>query len=162
MDLVAPADSVMFCLSKGLSSPIGSILVGSSAFIKRSRHIRKMVGGGMRQVGVIAAAGVISLEVMTRRLAEDHLRARNLAKGLNGIDGLILDGGVPPTNMIYFNIADHVPFDETSLVGKMMKKGVQIDWAGPRRIRLVTHYWVDDQAVEQAVSAFREVFSSAS
>jgi threonine aldolase len=160
-ELVAPADSVMFCLSKGLSSPIGSILVGSKKFVTRARHIRKMLGGGMRQVGVIAAAGIISLEVMTRRLGDDHIRARKLADGLRRIDGLILDEGTPHTNMIYFNMAGHVPFDENALVEKMKNYGVQIDWAGSRRVRLVTHFWVDDRGVEKTISAFRTVFRSA-
>src|SRR5512147_3228860 len=87
-ELVEPADSVMFCLSKGLAAPIGSMLVGSSKFVARARHIRKMLGGGMRQVGVLAAAGLISLEKMTKRLAEDHARAKKLADGLRQIKGV--------------------------------------------------------------------------
>jgi threonine aldolase len=160
-DLAAPADSVMFCLSKGLVSPIGSILVGTNKFIKQARHIRKMVGGGMRQVGVIAAAGIISLEVMTKRLRDDHLRAKKLADGLRQVSGLVLDENSPQTNMIYFNIADHIPFNEIALVGRMEKYGIKIDWADSRRIRLVTHFWVDDTAVEKTVAAFRHVFDSA-
>lgn len=160
-DLAAPADSVMFCLSKGLSSPIGSILAGSGKFIARARHIRKMLGGGMRQVGIVAAAGLISLEVMTRRLGEDHVRAKQLAEGLSQIHGVVLDDGEPQTNMVYFNLADDVPFDEMDLVEKMREHGVQIDWSGPRRIRLVTHYWVDDRAVEKTLSVFRSIFCSA-
>jgi threonine aldolase len=160
-ELVAPADSVMFCLSKGLSSPIGSILVGTKKFTKRARHIRKMLGGGMRQVGVIAAAGIISLEAMTKRLGDDHGRARKLADGLRGIPGMVLDDNAPQTNMVYFNIAGDVPFDEEGLVERMAEYGVKIDWAGPRRIRLVTHFWVDDPAIEKTVSAFRRIFQSA-
>ena len=90
-ELVEPADSVMFCLSKGLAAPVGSILVGSSEFISRARHIRKMLGGGMRQVGVVAAAGIISLEKMTKRLSEDHARARKLADGLRQLKILAVD-----------------------------------------------------------------------
>jgi len=157
-DLVAPADSIMFCLSKGLASPIGSVLVGSNKFIKRARHIRKMLGGGMRQVGVIAAAGIISLETMTKRLATDHTRAKKLAEGLKNIEGLILDEGSPATNMVYFNISDQVTFDEKVLCEKMSKYNILIDWAGPRRIRLVTHYWVDEDAVEKTITAFEEIF----
>lgn len=160
-DLAAPADSVMFCLSKGLSSPIGSILVGTDKFIKRARHIRKMLGGGMRQVGVLAAAGIISLEVMTVRLRDDHRRARKLADGLRRIPGMVLDDNTPQTNMIYFNIADGIPFDEKVLVEKMAGHGIQIDWSGPRRIRLVTHYWVDETAIGKTIAAFRDVFGSA-
>ena len=156
-DLVAPADSVMFCLSKGLASPIGSILVGTKQFIARARHIRKMLGGGMRQVGIIAAAGIISLEKMTKRLGEDHQRAKRMADGLNNIPGIVLDKGTPHTNMIYFNMADHVPFDEKVVCEKMSNYGVLVDWARPRRFRLVTHYWIDDHAVGKTIEAFREV-----
>jgi threonine aldolase len=156
-DLVAPADSVMFCLSKGLSSPIGSILVGTREFITRARHIRKMLGGGMRQVGIIAAAGIISLEKMTRRLGEDHQRAKRLANGLKDVSGIVLDKDTPHTNMIYFNLADHVPFDEKVVCEKISRHGVLLDWASPRRFRLVTHYWVDDHAVGRTIEAFREV-----
>ena len=160
-ELVAPADSVMFCLSKGLASPVGSILAGSEKFIARARHIRKMLGGGMRQVGVIAAAGIIALQTMSKRLGEDHTRARKLAEGLQHIDGLVLDEGKPQSNMVYFNIADSISFDEKGLVEKLMPHGVQIDWSGPRRIRLVTHYAIDDSAIEKTLSAFRRVFGSA-
>ena len=156
-DLVAPADSVMFCLSKGLASPIGSILVGTKGFIARARHIRKMLGGGMRQVGIIAAAGIISLEKMTKRLGEDHQRAKRMAEGLSNIQGIVLDKETPYTNMIYFNMADHVPFDEKVVCEKMSKYGVLLDWASTRRFRLVTHYWIDDHAVGKVVEAFREV-----
>jgi threonine aldolase len=157
-ELVAPADSVMFCLSKGLSSPIGSMLIGTRRFIARARHIRKMLGGGMRQVGVIAAAGIISLEQMTKRLDDDHRRAKKIVHGLKNINGIVLDDSTPFTNMIYFNLGDDVPFDEKSLCETMLKHGIMIDWAGPRRIRLVTHYWVDDAAVSKTLEAFEKVF----
>lgn len=156
-DLVAPADSVMFCLSKGLASPIGSVLVGSRKFIQRARHIRKMLGGGMRQVGIVAAAGIISLEKMTKRLGDDHARARRLTEALRSIKGIVLDENTPQTNMVYFNLAEQVPFDEQVVCKKMSQFGVLVDWAGPRRIRLVTHYWVDDAGVQKAAEAFRKV-----
>lgn len=156
-ELVAPADSVMFCLSKGLVSPIGSILVGTKKFIARARHLRKMLGGGMRQVGIIAAAGIISLEKMTKRLGDDHLRAQKLTEGLRGIKGIVLDPNTPQTNMIYFDLAEHVPFDEKVVCEKMSQLGVLVDWAGSRRFRLVTHYWVDDESVGKAIEAFGNV-----
>jgi threonine aldolase len=156
-ELVAPADSVMFCLSKGLASPIGSMLVGKKKFIARARHIRKMLGGGMRQVGIVAAAGIIALEKMTKRLGDDHLRAKKLTDGLRNIKGIVLDDGTPHTNMIYFDLAKEVPFDENAVCEKMLKFGVLVDWAGPRRFRLVTHYWIEDQGVEKTTEAFREV-----
>lgn len=159
-ELVAPADSVMFCLSKGLGSPIGSLLVGTQKFVARARHIRKMLGGGMRQVGIVAAAGIISLEKMTKRLGEDHARAKKLAEKLKQVRGLVLDADSPSTNMIYFNLADHILFDENVVCEKMSKFGVLVDWAGQRRFRLVTHFWVDDEGVEKTVDAFRAVLDS--
>ena len=156
-ELVVPADSVMFCLSKGLSSPIGSILVGTKKFISRARHIRKMLGGGMRQVGIIAAAGIISMERMSKRLGDDHERAKRLASGLSNIRGIVLDKDTPYTNMIYFNLAENISFDEKAVCEKMSKHDVLVDWASPRRFRLVTHYWVDDQAVRKTIEAFRIV-----
>ncbi len=159
-ELIAPADSVMFCLSKGLASPIGSMLVGTEKFIARARHLRKMLGGGMRQVGIVAAAGIISLETMTKRLGDDHARAKRLADGLKQVEGLVVDAGSPSTNMIYFNLADHVPFDEQELCERMLPFGVLMDWASSRRIRLVTHVGVDDDGVEKTIHAFRAVFSS--
>ena len=156
-DLVRPADSVMFCLSKGLASPIGSMLAGTKKFIARARHIRKMLGGGMRQVGIVAAAGIISLEKMTERLGDDHQHAKKLADGLRGIKGIALDRDTPYTNMVYFNLAEDVPYDEKAICEKISKYGVLVDWAGPRRFRLVTHYWVDGYAVEKTVQAFGEV-----
>jgi threonine aldolase len=156
-ELVEPADSVMFCLSKGLASPVGSILAGSQKFILRARHIRKMLGGGMRQVGILAAAGLVSLEKMTKRLADDHVRAKKLAEGLREIDGVVLDPGSPYTNMIYFNLADHIQENAQQVTEKMKNHGVLLDPDGSRRFRLVIHYWIDEAAVEKAVDAFRQV-----
>ena len=157
-DLVAPADSVMFCLSKGLVAPVGSMLVGTKKFIKRARHLRKMLGGGMRQAGVLAAAGLISLEKMSTRLGQDHARAKKLFEGLKQVQGLKLDAyGSSSTNMVYFNLSDDVKLSVDQIVAEMKKRGVLVDWAGPRRFRLVTHYWVDDAGVDQTVKAFAEV-----
>jgi threonine aldolase len=156
-DLVAPADSVMFCLSKGLASPVGSMLAGNKRFINRTRHLRKMLGGGMRQAGVLAAAGIISLEKMTKRLAEDHARAKKLSDGLKQIKGLVLDAGTASTNMVYFDLKDEVQLSVDQIIEGMKKRGVLVDWAGPRRFRLVTHYWVDDAGVEKTIKAFSEV-----
>jgi threonine aldolase len=157
-DLAEPADSVMFCLSKGLVAPVGSMLAGTKKFIARARHLRKMLGGGMRQVGVLAAAGLISLEKMAGRLGQDHARAKKLAEGLKPIQGLKLDAGTASTNMIYFNLADEVALSEDQVVDELRKRGVLVDWwPGHRRFRLVTHYWVDDAGVEKTIKAFAEV-----
>jgi len=155
-ELTAPADSIMFCLSKGLVAPVGSMLVGTKKFIARARHLRKMLGGGMRQAGVLAAAGLISLEKMTGRLGQDHARAKTLFEGLKQVKGLKLDAS-PSSNMIYFDLADHVKLSEVQIMDEMKKRGVLVDAAGPYRFRLVTHYWVEDAGVEQAVKAFGEV-----
>lgn len=156
-ELVAPADSVMFCLSKGLAAPIGSMLVGTSKFIKRARHIRKMLGGGMRQVGVVAAAGIISLERMTKRLSEDHARAKKLAAGLRQVRGLVVDAHSPHTNMVYLNLSEEVAINAQQITQTMKEYGVLVDPESPRRFRLVTHYWIDDTAVEKTLSAFQKV-----
>jgi len=158
-ELVVPADSVMFCLSKGLASPIGSMLVGSKKFIVRARHLRKMLGGGMRQVGILAAAGIISLENMIERLDDDHARARKMADGLKQIKGLVLDAGSPSTNMIYMNLTEDVKLDAAQIIEKMKPLGVLLDADDVRRFRLVTHCWVDDMAVQKVINAFREVLA---
>lgn len=155
-DLTAPADSVMFCLSKGLVAPVGSMLVGTKKFITRARHLRKMLGGGMRQAGVLAAAGLISLEKMTGRLGQDHARAKNLFEGLKQVQGLKLDAS-SSSNMVYFDLADHVKLTENQIIEEMKKHGVLVDYAGVRRFRLVTHYWVDDAGVEKTIKAFGEI-----
>ena len=154
--LVAPADSVMFCLSKGLVAPVGSMLVVSQKFIKRARHLRKMLGGGMRQVGVLAAAGLVSLEKMTVRIGQDHARARILHEGLKQVRGIKLDPS-PASNMVYFDLLDEVKLSVNQIVDEMKKRGVLVDWAGPRRFRLVTHYWVDDAGIERTLEALARV-----
>lgn len=156
-DLVEPADSVMFCLSKGLAAPIGSMLVGTHKFIARARHIRKMLGGGMRQVGIVAAAGIISLEKMVNRLYDDHVRAKNLADGLRQVKGLVVDEGSPYSNMVYLNLADDVTINAQQICEKMEARGLLLDAENLRRFRLVVHYWIDDDAVEKTISAFHEI-----
>jgi len=154
--LVAPADSVMFCLSKGLVAPVGSMLVGSQDFIARAHRLRKMLGGGMRQVGVVAAAGLVSLEKMTGRLKQDHARAKILFEGLKQVPGLRLEAQ-PSSNMVYFDLEDQIELTENQIIAEMKKHGVLVDWSAPRQFRLVTHYWVDDAGVEKTVNAFRKV-----
>jgi len=158
-ELARPADSVMFCLSKGLASPIGSILVGTEKFISRARHLRKMLGGGMRQVGIVAAAGILSLEKMTSRLAEDHQRAKKIAEGLRQINGIVVDEDSPQTNMIYLNLSESVSVSMQQIAESLEKFGVLIDAESPRRLRLVTHYWVDDEGVDKSVLAFKKALA---
>jgi threonine aldolase len=118
-----------------------------------------MVGGGMRQVGVLAAAGIISLEKMIERLDDDHARARQLADGLKQVNGLVLDPGSPFTNMVYMNLSDDAKLNAAQITEKMEKRGVLLDPDNVRRFRLVTHCWIDAAAVNQVVEAFREVLA---
>lgn len=156
-ELAEPADSVTVCLSKGLCAPVGSVLCGSEAFIYRARRIRKQLGGGMRQAGVLAAAGIVALETMVDRLSEDHARARRLAQGLSRIPGLRLDEGTPHTNMVYLSLDEAVPLSAEQVVERLAERGVKVGAVGPRQFRLVTHYWIDDEAVDCAVEAFGQV-----
>jgi threonine aldolase len=154
--LVAPADSVTFCLSKGLCAPVGSVLCGSPDFIKRATRIRKQLGGGMRQAGVLAAAGIISLEKMVDRLAEDHARAKRLAAGLAEFKQLEVP--VPYTNIIRFQMTEQSKIDPDVLTSKLEKDGIRVGYGGYWGFRAVTHYWIDDAAVEKTLQAFRRVF----
>ena len=149
------ADSVSFSLCKGLSCPIGSLLCGSGELIRRARRFRKMLGGGMRQAGIIAAAGVYALENMVDRLAEDHANARALAEGLAGIPGVNL---VPPqTNLVYFSAKG---WDLTELVRRLGGEGVLCLEEGDGRIRMVTHYGIDRGDVEETTAAVRSLVAA--
>jgi threonine aldolase len=158
-ELTAPVNSVTFCLSKGLSAPVGSVLCGSKEFIEKAHRARKMLGGGMRQAGVLAAAGIVALEKVVPRLGEDHVRARTLAEGLSENRGLFLDEGTPATNMIFMNLSDDVEMSAADVAEKLKEHGVQAGIAGNRRFRLVTHYWIDDESVERAIAAFDAVLN---
>jgi len=157
--LAEPADSVTFCLSKGLCAPVGSVLCGSQEFITRAHRVRKQLGGGMRQAGFLAAAGIVALETMTDRLAEDHARAHQLAEGLSSLHAMLLDPGTPYTNMVFVSLEESFPLDAPAVAGKLAEKGVRVGVVGKRRFRLVTHYWIDDAAVKKALQAFREVIT---
>jgi threonine aldolase len=154
-DLAAPADSVTFCLSKGLCAPVGSVLCGESAFIRRARRIRKQLGGGMRQAGVIAAAGIVALERMTERLAEDHARARRLAEGLKMIPGVELETDPPATNMIFFALSSDSLVDGAGIEAALARDDILVHSVGARRVRLVLHHGVDDDGIERALASFR-------
>jgi threonine aldolase len=154
-DLTAPVDSVTFCLSKGLCAPVGSVLSGDTAFIKRAHRARKMLGGGMRQAGVLAAAGIIALEKMVTRLKEDHERARRLGEGLKQVPGVELEHGAPETNMVFFRIAGSPAVSDTQLERALRQKGILVHATAPRHFRLVTHYWINDAAIETTIAALR-------
>jgi threonine aldolase len=155
IDLTRQVDSVTFCLSKGLCAPVGSVLCGSKEYIRKAHRLRKMLGGGMRQAGILAAAGIVALETMTERLTEDHLRAQKLADGLKKIPGIILDSGNPATNMVFLSLTPEVTMDSVEIVEKLKGCGILVGATGQRNLRLVLHYWIDDNGVDDTVSAFR-------
>lgn len=156
-ELAKPADSVTFCLSKVLSAPVGSVLCGSRDFVARAHRMRKQLGGGMRQAGVLAAAGIIALETMVDHVKHDHTRAKRLASGLSSIPNLQLDSGTPHTNMVFLSLGEEMPLSAVEVADKLKAYGVLVGVVDQRRLRLVTHYWVDDAGIEIAVQAFREV-----
>ncbi len=157
-ELVASADSVTFCLSKGLCAPAGSVICGDKALIQKARRARKMLGGGMRQAGVLAAAGVVALESMVDRLREDHNKARRLAETLVELPGISLDYETPATNMIFLKLEDEAPISGEDLVRRFADKGIRISASSGGHMRLVMHYWVDDEALAQVTDAFKELF----
>ncbi|MCL6581711.1 MAG: low specificity L-threonine aldolase [Firmicutes bacterium] len=159
-ELVREADSVMFCLSKGLAAPVGSVLVGTRDFIARARKNRKIVGGGLRQAGVLAAAGLVALETMIDRLAEDHANARRLAEGLVGIPGLGVDLDGVETNMVMCSV-EGLGVAAPDFARRLASKGVLVNAVDPRRLRFVTHKDVGradiDRALVLVAEAAREV-----
>lgn len=158
-ELAAPADSITFCLSKGLCAPVGSVLCGSRPFIKQAVRLRKMLGGGMRQAGVLAAAGIVALESMVDRLAEDHAHARSLAAELATLPGVMVENDPVPAAMIYLRFRDEAPLDAVGFQKAMAGEGVTLSTLSQDRMRLVLHYWVDDAALARVTTAARNVFS---
>ena len=157
-DFTRSVDSATFCLSKGLGAPVGSVVCGSAELIARARRIRKMVGGGMRQVGVLAAAGLVALDHMVDRLAEDHVNARRLAEGLAELPGLRLDLDRVRTNIVIFSVDR--PGGVPELMAGCAARKVKIHGTGPTTIRCVTHKDVDGDDIERALQAFAEITRS--
>ncbi|MFQ6130742.1 MAG: GntG family PLP-dependent aldolase [Armatimonadota bacterium] len=155
-ELVAGADSVSFCFSKGLCAPVGSVICASHDFIDRARRARKMLGGGMRQAGVIAAAALVALHEMVDRLAEDHENARLLAEALVDMPGIRLDMDSIQTNIVIFEVARD-DLDAETLVARLKERGVLCLPRGPRDIRFVTHHDVSREGVLFAIQAVREI-----
>jgi threonine aldolase len=143
-------DSVQFCLSKGLCAPVGSIVAGSGSFIDKVRKCRKLLGGGMRQAGILAAAGIIALEKMVERLAEDHAKARRLAEALTLLPGLYVDLDTVQTNMLIVQLKD-LGVDASKFSSIMKERGVLFNATSPQSIRLVTHNDVSMQDVEESI-----------
>ena len=157
-ELARPFDSVMFCLSKGLGAPIGSMILGRREFIDRALSVRRMLGGSMRQVGVIAAAGLIALEKMTARLEEDHANAQLIARGLAEIPGVKIDPERVQTNIVIFDITG-TGKDTTTLSASLKERGVLANGINPREMRLVTHKDVGRSDCESALGSIKEVLS---
>lgn len=154
-DYAAPADSVMFCLSKGLAAPVGSLLVGPRDFIEQARRVRKALGGGMRQVGVLAAPGIIALTEMPSRLGEDHRRARRLAEGLAELPGVKLVPEEIETNIVIFGFS-HPRMSVPELLSVLARRKV-LALATSGGVRFVTHKDIDDEDVDRAIGVMAEI-----
>ena len=154
--LTADVDTLTFCLSKGLAAPVGSVVCGERAFIAEARRARKVVGGGMRQAGVIAAAGIVALEQMVDRLAEDHENARTLAAGLAELPGIQVDDVPVRTNIVYFRIT-RPDLDAPGFTARLEAQGVRMLPLDPRRARAVLNYHVTAADVQQALTILRGV-----
>lgn len=142
-------DSVSFCLSKGLCAPVGSLLCGSADFIAAARRTRKALGGGLRQVGILAAAGIVALEEMVERLADDHRHACLLAEGLAHLEGVRIDPGMVRTNLVFFDLDEDVELTPTEVIDALrMEANILLGDHGERGFRAVTHYWVGETDVE--------------
>ena len=149
-------DSLMFCLSKGLSAPIGSLVVGSRELIDRARRIRKMLGGGMRQAGIIAAAGIIAIEKMVDRLKDDHENAKLLARGLSKIDGITLDFDRVQTNIVFYDV-NGLRLGANEWVARIGELGVKAGAVDGRRVRMVTHRGIEKEDIEYSLEVAEKV-----
>ena len=149
-------DSVMFCLSKGLCAPVGSLVVGTRDFIQKARKYRKMLGGGLRQGGFLAAAGIVALEKMTRRLKEDHDNAKLLAEGLSQIPGITIDMETVQTNIIICDISG-LGLNGNEFSKRLYEKGIKINGGNTGIVRFVTHYWVGKEEIKTTLDAVHSI-----
>ena len=159
-DLTKEVESVSFCLSKGLSAPSGSLLCGESSFIQRARFNRKALGGGMRQAGILAAAGIVALNVMSKKIVQDHQNAKKLADGISKIDGINLELEKTKTNIIYFKL-DHPKVNSSALLEFMEKKNIRFFELAPNWFRLVTHSVISNESIDYVVNEFDHFFAKA-
>jgi threonine aldolase len=159
-DLVADADSVWFALSKGLSAPVGSVLLGTRDFVDEARRKRKMLGGSMRQAGVLAAAGLVALQHGVDRLAEDHARARALARRLATIPGLGVEPEQVETNMVLVD-THNTGLQADQLVAELKRRGIRASSRPPYTVRFVTHRHIGDAQIEALIAALREIVARA-
>ena len=156
-DIAAGADTVTFCLSKGLACPAGSVFCGSRETVSEARRWRKRLGGAMRQTGVLAAAGLIALDTMVDRLAEDHVNARTLAEGLAELPGVRCDLSRVQTNLVYFELTE---VDPVAFTDECAKRGLLAAPAGPTRMRFVTHYGITAEDVQSTIDICEKVLSA--
>jgi threonine aldolase len=155
-DLVAEADSVSICLSKGLAAPVGSVVAGNTDFISEARRNRKVVGGGMRQAGILAAAGIVALTEMVDRLADDHENAKKLAEGLANMEGLFIDPDLVFTNIVYVDVTKKGMTSQI-LTERLHSRGVRLLPTGPKRLRAVTNYHVTSSDIDYALDIFLSI-----
>ncbi|MBC8286003.1 MAG: threonine aldolase, partial [Nitrospinae bacterium] len=156
LKLTEKVDSVMFCLSKGLSAPVGSLVCGSSEFIDKARKMRKMVGGGMRQAGHLAAAGLIALQELIERLQEDHENAKILASGLSRLDGIEIDEIQIKTNIIFFKMTG---IDGETFIDQLEKKHIKLLMTGAGIFRAVLHREVSKEQVETVIESINSILA---
>lgn len=153
------ADSITFCLSKGLSAPVGSLICGSNEFIDKVHRVRKQLGGGMRQAGILAAAGIVAIGTMVDRLKDDHFNARQLAQGISNIPFIVTDPANQHTNMVYFNLDSSSPYSPTRFQQVLEEFGLLIG-GGPERFRMVTHAGIDNLSIQRAIEIIRHTLES--
>ena len=156
--LAEEADSITFCLSKGLAAPVGSVVCGKTDFIAEARRVRKVIGGGMRQAGILAAAGIVALNEMVERLAEDHAHARKLAEGIAAIAGLSIAPELIKSNIVFFKIA-RADLTPQELTKRLKAEGVLVGPKAPDQIRVVTHYQVSSDDIDHALTIFTRVLA---
>lgn len=158
-EIAAFADSIQICLSKGLSAPIGSLVIGTAEFIASVHRIRKMLGGGMRQAGIVAAAGIVALEQMVERLGQDHVHARRLAEGLARLPGVEVTMPAIATNMVFFRVTNPL-FTWQSFIAAVAQEGLALGELGHGRIRAVTHSGISTEQVDEALSIIERVLGA--
>jgi threonine aldolase len=156
-ELTSNVDSVMFCLSKGLCAPVGSLVAGTKDFILRARKNRKRLGGGMRQAGILAAAGIVGLTQMVDRLAEDHHNARLLGEGLKEIEGLGVDLDTVQSNMVFFDLETE-RMTAPELLAALGESGIKVGNYGATRFRAVTHHGIEEEDIHRVLNVFRRIF----
>lgn len=160
-EIAQHVDSVTFCLSKGLCAPAGSVLCGPADFIYRARRIRKALGGGMRQAGVLAAAGIVALRDMVDRLAVDHKHARMLAQGLARLPGIVVEPDKVKTNMVFFELPDSLPLTAQDVSRELRADNIWLDGRGKRGFRAVTHFWIGEADVQLLLDALSRIMERA-